>query len=259
MVAASFSSCGIRTSAPRGRGTMRSSVVISIILHGLVLGALVVQWHAVTAMHIPESIYSVRLLGPVGGSGSPGNGPGGDRVRVTTPRGEAEKTTARKDEPKVAVPKESEKDKSAVKQESEVVAKNYDVGEPQGEVLPIQGGGGGGGGGGSGGGGWGGGTGAGGGGGYGVRSAIVEPKLLYIPWPKYPAGVKPIEHGSVELMLLVNTRGEVEDLKITRSLPLEELNSIAVQAARKIRFTPGYNNGVRTPMWVRLSIDFQPR
>ncbi|MGD1049098.1 MAG: TonB family protein [Candidatus Krumholzibacteriaceae bacterium] len=239
---------------------MRSSAAISVILHGLVLGALVVQWHAVTAMHIPEGIYSVRLLGPVGGSGSPGNGPGGDRVRITTSEGATKKAAARKDEPTTAVPKEKEtsEDKSAVKPEPKVAAKDYDVGEPEGEVLPLQGGGGGGGGG-SGGGGWGGGSGAGGGGGYGVRNAIVEPKLLYIPWPKYPAGVKPLEHGSVELLLLVNTRGEVEDLKVTRSLPIEQLNAIAVQAARKIRFTPGFNNGVRTPMWVRLSIDFQPR
>ena len=224
-----------------------------MILHGLVLGVLLVQWRAVTAMHLPESIYSVRILGPAGGSGSPGNGPGGDRVRVTTNEGATKKAAARTDEPKTAVPKESEK----AKDKSAATTKDYDVGEPQGEVLPLQGGGGGGGG--SGGGGWGGGRGAGGGGGYGVRSAIVEPKLLYIPWPKYPAGVKPIEHGSVELLLLVNTGGEVEDLKITRSLPLEELNAIAVQAARKIRFTPGLNNGIRTPMWVRLSIDFQPR
>lgn len=259
MRAALFRSYGSRTSAPCGLGSMRSSVAISVIIHGLVLGVLVGQWRAVTAMHLPESIYSVRLLGPAGGSGSPGNGPGGDRVKVTTSEGATKKAAVRKDEPKTAVPKEDEKakEKSAVKPKSEVTAKDYDVGEPQGEVLPLQGGTGGGGG--SGGGGWGGGRGAGGGGGYGVRNAVVEPKLLYIPWPKYPAGVKPIEHGSVELLLLVNTRGEVEDLKVTRSLPLEELNAIAVQAARKIRFTPGLNNGVRTPMWVRLSIDFQPR
>jgi len=116
----------------------------------------------------------------------------------------------------------------------------YELGEPQIEVLPVRGG-------------------AGGGGRRGPRNATVEPKPLYIPWPKYPAGFKAISGGSVELLLLINERGEVDDIKVTRRLPLEELNTIAVQAARRIRFTPGLNNGVRTAMWVRLSIGFQPR
>ncbi|MFA4948830.1 MAG: energy transducer TonB [Candidatus Krumholzibacteriia bacterium] len=113
------------------------------------------------------------------------------------------------------------------------------LGEPQSEMLPLRGGG--------------------GGGTRGSRNATVEPKPLYIPWPKYPAGLKKLPEGRVELMLLINEKGEVDDVKVTRTLPLEELNRIAVEAARRIRFTPGTEQGVRKPMWVRLAIAFQPR
>lgn len=113
------------------------------------------------------------------------------------------------------------------------------IGEPQSEMLPLPGGG--------------------GGGTRGSRNATVEPKPLYIPWPKYPAGLKKLPQGRVELMLLINEKGEVDDVKVTRTLPLEELNRIAVEAARRIRFTPGTEQGIRKPMWVRLAIGFQPR
>jgi TonB family protein len=113
------------------------------------------------------------------------------------------------------------------------------LGEPQSEMLPIQAGG--------------------GRGTRGSRNVTVEPKPLYIPWPKYPAGIRQLPEGRVELMLLINVKGEVDDVRVTRTLPLEELNRIAVEAARRIRFTPGTEQGVRKPMWVRLAIGFQPR
>jgi TonB family protein len=112
-------------------------------------------------------------------------------------------------------------------------------GEPQSEILPIQGGG--------------------SRGTRGSRNATVEPKPLYIPWPKYPEGVRQLPQGRVELMLLINEKGEVDEVKVTRALPLEELNRIAVESARRIRFTPGTEGGVRKPMWIRLAIGFQPR
>lgn len=128
-------------------------------------------------------------------------------------------------------------------EEAESVAEEAligEPGEPRSEMLPIQGGGG-------------------SRGTRGSRNAVVEPKPLYIPWPKYPAGIKQLPPGRVELMLLINEKGEVDDVKVTRALPLEELNRIAVEAARRIRFTPGSEGGVRKPMWIRLAIGFQAR
>jgi len=121
------------------------------------------------------------------------------------------------------------------------IARVEALGEPQSEMLPLEG------------------SGGGGGGKAGWRAATVEPKPLYIPWPKYPEGIKQIPPGSVELLLLISEKGEVEDVKITRELPLPQLNRIALEASRKIRFTPGTEKGIRKPMWVRLAIGFQPR
>jgi TonB family protein len=237
---------------------MKSSLIISIIFHGIILCVLAIQWHAGTTVPLPEYVYSVRVIGLPGEGGEPGGGAPRGELRITMPKagaeGKAKRDVPREEQPTVAIPKE----KNAVKPESEVIHEGYDLGEPQGEVLPLHGWGGSGGGG-SGGGGGGRGGGWGGGVGRGSRNATVEPKPLYIPWPKYPAGMKAVTRGSVELSLLINTRGEGEDLEIIRSLPLEELNAVAVQAARRIRFTPGSINGVRTSMWVRLTIGFQPR
>jgi TonB family protein len=115
------------------------------------------------------------------------------------------------------------------------------VGEPQDELQPLSG------------------ARSGSRGSFGSRHATVEPKPLFMPWPKYPVGIRNIPQGRVELMLLVNERGEVADITVSKELPVPELNRIAVDAARKIRFTPGMTRGVRSAMWVRLAIGFQPR
>lgn len=91
----------------------------------------------------------------------------------------------------------------------------------------------------------------------GNRKATVEPKPLYIPWPRYPKGFKGSRVGSVELLLYVNEDGAVENVKLLRRLPHEELNRIAIGSARKIRFTPGTEKGIPTSMWVKLTIAFQ--
>ena len=91
----------------------------------------------------------------------------------------------------------------------------------------------------------------------GDRKATVEPKPLYIPWPRYPDDFKGSRAGSVELLLYVNENGDVENVKLSRGLPQDELNRIAMGAARKIRFTPGTEEGVPAAMWVKLTIAFQ--
>ncbi|UCF04874.1 MAG: TonB family protein [bacterium] len=93
----------------------------------------------------------------------------------------------------------------------------------------------------------------------GQRRSTVEPKPLFIPWPKYPEGLDTQADGKVELLLYVNEKGEVIEVKLSRGLPQQILNRIAISAARKIRFSPGLEKGVPTSMWVRLTIGFQPR
>ncbi len=87
----------------------------------------------------------------------------------------------------------------------------------------------------------------------------VEPKPLFLPWPKYPNGIRKNVKGKVELLLFVNEKGEVDEIKISRGLPQKSLNNAAIEAAKKIRFIPGQVRGIPTAMWVRLTIGFQPR
>jgi len=134
-----------------------------------------------------------------------------------------------------------EKATAAESESADEAASVEAIGEPQSEMLPLRG------------------SGGGGRATPGSRNATVEPKPLYIPWPKYPQGIKRVPHGTVELLLLINEKGAVEDIRLTRELPLPELNRIAVEAARKIRFTPGTEKGILKSMWVRLAIGFQPR
>lgn len=91
----------------------------------------------------------------------------------------------------------------------------------------------------------------------GSRKTTVEPKPLFIPWPRFPKNFKGDRYSSVELLLYVNTFGAVENVKLTRGLPYDQLNSIAISSARKIRFSPGMEQGVPTSMWVKLTIAFQ--
>lgn len=93
----------------------------------------------------------------------------------------------------------------------------------------------------------------------GPRRTFVEPKPLFIPWPAYPDGAPDDIKGAVELMLFVDEKGIVREIRVARGLPHEALNRTAVDAARRIRFIPGEEKGVPTAMWVRLSIGFQPR
>jgi TonB family protein len=236
---------------------MKSSLIISIVLHGLLFWSLLLGWSSNRSLQPLGFVYSVKIMETPGGGGSPGGGRR-NNMRVGIVRGEhtgvrdlAKADTPAKTEETAAVPK---KKPSAPKPEA---SPTYNLGQPEGELSPLEGGGGGGGG--TGGGGFGPGGGGGRGGGYGSGVTNVQPKPLYIPWPKYPARVKEIPYGSVELDLLVNEHGDVRDVKVSRGLPYAQLDSIAVQAARQIRFTPGLTNGVRAPMWVRLTIGFQPR
>jgi TonB family protein len=93
----------------------------------------------------------------------------------------------------------------------------------------------------------------------GIKRHTVEPKPLFIPWPKYPEGVKKGVTGNVELLLYVDEKGEVIQVRISRGLPQQVFNDTAVEAARKIRFVPGAVKGIPTPMWIKFTIGFQPR
>jgi len=91
---------------------MRLSLGISMCVHAVILAALVFLFKAVPEMHLPEGVYSVKILQPFVGSGPAGASKGEegkrDAVKVEEP-----KTEPKKDEAKVPVPKKPDTKKDA--------------------------------------------------------------------------------------------------------------------------------------------------
>jgi len=87
----------------------------------------------------------------------------------------------------------------------------------------------------------------------------IKPSPILIPWPEYPEGVDKGFNGEVILNLYVSKEGKVMEVELLEGLPAEGFNRRAIQAARKMRFTPGLVNGEPEAMWVKISIKFQPR
>ena len=118
-----------------------------------------------------------------------------------------------------------------------------DVGEPSLTIDPIQSGG----------------RSGGSDGRPGPRRTTVEPKPINISLPTIPDDINGEIDGGVELLLFVNIKGEVEDIKLARGMEHESLNRTAMESARSYKFIPGEIKGVPTAMWVRVTIGFRPR
>lgn len=91
----------------------------------------------------------------------------------------------------------------------------------------------------------------------GPDGTVTGPVPLYMYWPPTPEGVDRKDMGTVELLLFVDERGSVEEIRLARGLPDERLNEAAVEAASNYRFVPGTKKGVPAEMWIRLEIRFQ--
>lgn len=112
---------------------MKFSLVISLILHGLVLGALFIEWHSAAQMHLPEKIYSIRVIGSLNARRPAGADAKRDDVKVTTTKEEPKKKAPRREEPKAAVPKKpGKKPESKAKGGSKAPAPAE---EPRGEAA----------------------------------------------------------------------------------------------------------------------------
>jgi TonB family protein len=78
---------------------MRLSLGISVCVHAMILGALIFLFRAVPAMHLPEGVYSVKILQPIIGSAPAG------AVKEEGKEGAAKVEESKKPEAKVPVPK----------------------------------------------------------------------------------------------------------------------------------------------------------
>jgi len=76
--------------------------------------------------------------------------------------------------------------------------------------------------------------------------------------PKYPRGARERhEEGTVTLELRISAEGQVEGVKVVSSCGFAELDSAAVEAARKARFNPARREGRPIPYSARISLTFK--
>jgi protein TonB len=95
-----------------------------------------------------------------------------------------------------------------------------------------------------------------------VEPLIQEARPLYRenPPPVYPTVARRKRYqGLVWLEVLVDTQGQVADIRIHQSSGYDVLDGAALSAAKKWRFEPGKRGDATVPMWVRIPVRFQLR
>jgi protein TonB len=85
----------------------------------------------------------------------------------------------------------------------------------------------------------------------------VHAEMIHYEQPHYPGlAEKAGLEGTVWIKALVTILGNVIDADVYRSCGHEVLDSAALEAAPKCRFTPAYLNGEPACMWVTYKVTF---
>jgi len=89
-------------------------------------------------------------------------------------------------------------------------------------------------------------------------SHVVAPRKIVDVPPVYPllAQMAHVE-GVVVLEAIIGTAGEVEDVRVLRSVPL--LDQAALDAVRQWRYTPTLLNGVPVRVIMTVTVNFKLR
>lgn len=92
-----------------------------------------------------------------------------------------------------------------------------------------------------------------------VDSGVTLPRLLQEVRPRYPArAMKARTDGRVALEAVVNTQGEVTNIRVT--LPLDpDLDQESMRALRQWRFAPGMAEGKPVPVIISVEMTFSLR
>jgi protein TonB len=100
-----------------------------------------------------------------------------------------------------------------------------------------------------------------GGGAYRPGNGVTMPRLLREVKPNYTSDAMRAKiQGAVLIECVVNTAGEVTEIKILRSLdPTFGLDQEAIKAARQWRFSPGTRLGAPVPVLVSIELSFTLR
>jgi len=84
------------------------------------------------------------------------------------------------------------------------------------------------------------------------------PRALVSPQPRYPASAqsKGVE-GSVDMKVLIDKQGAVQQVIVTASQPPGVFDQAAVTAVRRWRFTPASFQGDKVMVWARQRLTFE--
>jgi TonB family protein len=96
-----------------------------------------------------------------------------------------------------------------------------------------------------------------GGGAYSVGGGVTAPVPIYKPEPPYSEEARKAKHqGVVVVYLVVDTEGNVSDIRVVRPLGLG-LDEKAVETVRTWKFKPGMKNGIPVPVKVLVEVQFR--
>ena len=91
---------------------------------------------------------------------------------------------------------------------------------------------------------------------YSGKDVDVKARLLTKPEPSYTKDARKNDiSGIVVLICVFAKNGEVQNIRVVSGLPYG-LTEQAIQAARKIKFTPAMKEGKPVSMWMQLEYNF---
>jgi len=90
-----------------------------------------------------------------------------------------------------------------------------------------------------------------------ITTGIKPPKATHAPDPKFPdLPVDAERHGTVVMLVGVNTKGRVQAVRVLRS-DEQAFEQAAVETVRKWKFKPAEKNGSPVPVQVTVEMKFQ--
>jgi TonB family protein len=86
----------------------------------------------------------------------------------------------------------------------------------------------------------------------------IPPTPLHLALPALPHGlaVDAGRGGIARLLIYIDEKGEVRDVKLLSSTGIEALDRSAVDAARRMRYRPGSRRGAPAAMWTEAEVLF---
>lgn len=90
-------------------------------------------------------------------------------------------------------------------------------------------------------------------------SDVVRPVPINSPMPRYSEEARRLKlEGSILLVVMVTESGDVDSVVLVRGLG-NELDELAIEAARKLKFSPARKDGSPIPFWSKVMIGFNLR